>query len=74
MPQTQKAVFKKEVERLCHIGVLKRQLESEWGSSAFVIQFFYQTVQFLTDYREANKRVVCTHVPIPKSSSILQEM
>ena len=34
VPQSQMKVFKKEVERLCKIGVLKQQEESEWGSPA----------------------------------------
>ena len=37
VPHSRMAVFKKEVERLVDIGVLKRQPLSEWGSTAFVI-------------------------------------
>ena len=37
VPHSQEAVFRREVERLCQIGVLKRQPESEWGSPAFII-------------------------------------
>ena len=33
-----------------------------------------QTIRFLTDFREVNKRIIRTHFPIPKISSILQEM
>ena len=62
------------MEQLCHIGVLNRQPESEWGSPAFIIPKLDQTVRFLTDFREVNKRIVRTPFPIPKISSILQEM
>ena len=37
VPQSQKAVFKKEVEQLVMIGVLKRQPESGWSSPVFII-------------------------------------
>ena len=74
VPQSQMKVFKKEVERLCKIGVLKRQEESEWASPAFIIPKSNQTVRFLSDFREVNKRIICTPYPIPKISSILQEM
>ena len=74
VPQRQKAVFKKEVEQLCEIGVLKRHSESEWGSPAFIIPRFDQTVRFLTNFREGNKRIMRTPFMIPKISSILQEM
>ena len=72
VPQSQKAVFKNEVEQLEEIGVLKRQPESERGSPAFIIPKSDQTVRFLTNFREVNKRIVRTPFPIPKISSILQ--
>ena len=36
-PHAQKAVFKREVERLVESRVLKPQPHSVWGSSAFII-------------------------------------
>ena len=74
MPQSQKAVFKKEVEQLCQIGVLKRQPESEWSSPAFNIPKLNQTVPFLTDFRQVNKCIIRTYFPLTKSSTILQKM
>lgn len=68
------AFFKKEVERLEKIEVLRRQSESEWGSPSFIIPKSDQNVRFLTDFREVNKRIVQTPFPIPKISSILQHM
>ena len=43
-------------------------------SPAFIITQLDQTVRFLTDFREVNKRIVLTPFPIPKISSMLQEM
>jgi hypothetical protein len=67
-------VFKKEVEQLRKLGVLKRQPESEWGSPTFIIPKKNDQVRFLTDFREVNKQIVCTPYPIPKTSTVLQEM
>ena len=58
IPQSRLLLIKKEVARLCKIGVLKRQPESEWGSPAFVIPKSNQTVRFLGNFREVNKRIV----------------
>ena len=54
--------------------MLKKQPESEWGSPAFIIPKANQTVRFLTDFREVNKRIVRTPFPIPKISTVLQEL
>ena len=74
IPHSQLKVFKKEVERLVELGVLKRQPESEWGSPTFIIPKKNGTVRFLSDFREVNKRIIRTPFPIPKISSVLQEM
>ena len=74
VPQRQKVVFKKEMERLCEIGVLKRQPEPECGSLVLIIPKSDQTVRFLADFRDANKHITRTLFLIPKISSILQEM
>ena len=74
IPHSQLRVFKKEVERLVELGVLKRQPESEWGSPTFIIAKKNGTVRFLSDFREVNKRIIRTPFPIPKISSVLQEM
>ena len=74
IPQSQLRSFKKEVDRLESIGVLKRQPTSEWGSPAFGIQKKDGSMRFLFDCREVNKRLVRTPFPLPKISNILQEM
>ena len=56
IPHSQLKVFKKEVERLVELGVLKRQPESEWGSPTCIIPKKSGTVRFLSDFREVNKK------------------
>ncbi len=64
----------KEVERLCKLGVLERQPASEWALPSFIIPKKDKTVHFLSDFWEVNKRLVRTPFPIPKTSTILQEI
>ena len=62
------------MERSVELGVLKRQPKSEWGSPTFIIAKKNGTVRFLSDFREVNKQIIRTPFPIPKISSVLQEM
>ncbi len=64
----------KEVERLCKLGVLERQPASEWTSPSFIIPKKDKTVFFLSDFWEVNKRLVRKPFPIPKISTVLQEV
>ena len=74
VPHIHLATLKKEVTRLVKIGVLVRQPDSEWASPTFIVPKKNQTVRFLSDFREVNKRLVRTPFPIPKISTTLQEM
>jgi hypothetical protein len=64
----------KEGERSCKWGVLKRQPASEWASPSFIIPKKDKTVHFLSDFWEVNKRLVRKPFPIPKISTVLQEI
>jgi hypothetical protein len=64
----------KEVERLCNLGVLEKQPASEWASPSFIIPKKDITVSFLSDFWEVNKRLIRTPFPIPKISTVLQEI
>jgi hypothetical protein len=64
----------KEVERLRKLGVLERQPASEWASPSFITSKKDETVCFLSDFREVNKRLVRTPFPIPKISTVLQDI
>jgi hypothetical protein len=64
----------KEVERLCQLGVIERQPASEWALPSFIIPKKDKTVCFLSDFWEVNKRLVRKPFPIPKISTVLQEL
>jgi hypothetical protein len=72
VPKIHKDVLIKEIERLCKLGVLERQQESEWASPSFIVPKKNGTVRFLRNFWEVNKRIVRTPFPIPKISTVLQ--
>ncbi len=74
MPKVHKDTIRKEVERLCQLGVLEKQPASKWASPSFIIPKKDKTVRFLSDFWEVNKRSVRKPFPIPKISTVLQEI
>ncbi len=74
VPKINNDTIMKEVERLCKLGVLERQPASEWALPSFIIPKKDQTVRFLSDFQEVNKRLVRTPFPIPIISVVLQEI
>jgi hypothetical protein len=72
--QIHKATLMKEINRLESIGVLKRQSSSQWTSPTFIIPKKDMTVWTITNFREFNKWIVRRPYPIPKISTILQEL
>jgi hypothetical protein len=62
------------VERLCKLGVLERQPASQWASPSFIIPKQNKTVHILSNFWEVNKRLVRKPFPIPKISTVLQEL
>jgi hypothetical protein len=74
VPKIHKETIIKEGERLCKLGVLEMQSASEWASPSFIIPKKDKTVCFLSDFREVNKRLVRKPFPIPKISTVLQEI
>ncbi len=59
---------------MCKLEVLERQLASEWALPSFIIPKKDNTVHFLSDFWGVNKRVVRKPFPIPKISTVLQEI
>ena len=74
VPQIHEATLKREVERLCSLGVIEKQRDSEWGSPTFILPKKEGTVRFLTDFREVNKKLIRKSYPIPKISDIMQKL
>ena len=80
IPHVHKDTIKTEVARLVEIGVLKPIQESEWAFPSFIIPKKPKgpglpgTVRFLSDLRELNKRIIRKPYPLPKISTVLQEL
>ena len=74
IPKKHVETLKKEIQRLCDLGVLKWQADSEWASPTFIIPKKDNTVRVVSDFREINKRIVRKPCPIPKISTVLQEL
>jgi hypothetical protein len=70
VPKIHKDTIKKEVERLCKLGVLERQPASEWALPSFIIPKKDKTVHFLSDFWDVNKRLVRIPFPIQKKRGI----
>jgi len=74
VPRAYEAAFKREVERLCKIKVLKKVNRSEWAAPTFLIPKKDQTVRFINDFRELNKRIKRKPFPIPKIQDMLLKL
>ena len=74
VPKAYEMTFRKEVERLCKIGVLKKVNRSEWAAPTFLIPKKDMTVRFITDFRELNKRIKRKPFPIPKIQDMLLKL
>ncbi len=64
----------KEIQRLSDLGVLEWQPSSDWAAPLFIQPKKNKTVCFLTNFGEVNKRLVRKPFPIPKISTLLQEV
>ena len=74
VPKVHLKVLKKELQRVCDLGVLEWQPSSEWASPSFIISKKNKTVRLLSDFREVNKRLVRKPFPLPKISTVFQEI
>jgi hypothetical protein len=74
IPHKHKTVLIKEIKWLWDIGVLEWQPSSRWVSLTSIIPKKESTVRTISDFRELNKRIVRKPYPIPKISTILQEL
>jgi hypothetical protein len=74
VPKIHKDTLIKKVDRLVELGVLEWQPASEWASPLFIMPKKNRTVCFLSSFGEVNKRLIRKPFPIPKISSVLQEL
>jgi hypothetical protein len=74
IPHKHKAVLMKDFKWLCKIGVLERQPSLRWASPTFIMPNKDSTVRTISDFMELNKHIVRKPYPIPKFSTILQEL
>ena len=76
VPRLHKDTLIRELNRLCDLGVLEFQPASEWTSPSFTIPKKVNTVCFISisDFREVDKWLVMKPFPIPKISTVLQEL
>ena len=65
---------KKEVNRLVEIGVLRKKPEYKLVFHIFLVPKKQGTISFMARFVEMNKRIVQTPYPIPKISTVLQEI
>ena len=74
VPRIYDASFKREIERLCKLGVLRKVNHSEWGAPSFIIPKKNGTVRFLSDFRELNKALKRFPYPMPKIQDMLMKL
>jgi hypothetical protein len=71
VPRVHCDTLRKEVERLCKVGVLKRVNHSEWAAPTFIIPKKDGKVRFLSDFRELNKRIKRMPYPVPNIQDMM---
>ena len=74
VPKIHMKTLMKEIQWLVDLGVLEVQHDSQWAAPSFIQPKKNGTVRFLSDFREVNKRLVRKPWPIPKISTVLQEL
>ena len=67
-------MFKTEINRLKKIGVLKDDTGSRWASPSFIIPKSDNSVRFLSDFRQLNKKIVRKPYPLPKILDLMQTL
>lgn len=73
VPESNKKVFKQELDRLESIGVLTRTGPSEWLSPTFIIPKKDGTVRWVSDFRALNKLIRRKVYHLPRIQDILKK-
>ena len=75
IPKCYEDTTKKEIRRLCDIGVLTSKCnDSEWAAPTFILPKKTGDVEVLTDFRILNKYIRRKPYPLPKISDLLQNL
>ena len=71
IPNIHEQTFKKDLDRLESIGVLRKVNRSEWAAPAFIIPKKDGRVRFISDFRKLNKQIKRTPYPLPHIKDML---
>jgi hypothetical protein len=74
VPQAYEETFRREVDQLCEVGVLKKVNRLEWAAPTFIVPKKDGTVRFINDFRELNTRIKRKPFPIPKIQDMLLKL
>jgi hypothetical protein len=74
IPQAYTKPAKKELNRLCDIGVLKKSHDSEWAAPTFTQLKKTGELRVLTDFRRLNAALKRKPFPLPKISDLLLKL
>jgi Reverse transcriptase (RNA-dependent DNA polymerase) len=74
IPKIHEPVLRKEIDRLCKLGVISPSNHSSWGAPTFIIPKKDGRVRIVTDYRRLNTQIQRQLFPIPKVANLLHEI
>ena len=74
VPQIHRRTLKKEIDRLCKLGVLKKTDAGKHAYPTFIIPKKNGTVRFVTDFRKLNAKILREPFPPPTIADILQNL
>jgi hypothetical protein len=70
-PTSAPSPIKKEVERLCKIGVLRKTNNSEWAAQGFAVPKKNKQIRFITDFCMLNRFLCRYPFPLPSIQEIM---
>lgn len=77
IPKAYEEALRKEIARLCEIGVLEKlsfSNDSEWAAATFCQPKKTGDIRVLTDFREVNKRIRRKPFPLPRINESMQKL